>query len=109
VTARHVIAMTLLWIGVGWNLIAALGVLVMRSAFDRLHYPAVATLGALFVAAAVLVEKSFSLVGDEAVLVAVFLLIASPILTHATARAVRISKHGDWRVKEQEDIEVEEP
>jgi monovalent cation/proton antiporter MnhG/PhaG subunit len=99
----------LLWIGVGWNLIAAIGVLVMRSAFDRLHLPAVATLGAVFVAAAVLVEKSFSLVGDEAALAAVFLLIASPVLTHATARAVRISQHGDWRAQEQEDIEVEEP
>jgi multicomponent Na+:H+ antiporter subunit G len=108
-TTRHVIAVILLWIGVGWNLIAAIGVLVMRSAFDRLHFPAVATLGAVFVAAAVLVEKSFSLVGDEAAIAAVFLLIASPVLTHATARAVRISRHGDWRVQEREGIEVEEP
>jgi monovalent cation/proton antiporter MnhG/PhaG subunit len=108
VTARHVIAVILLWIGVGWSLVAALGVLVMRSAYDRLHFPAVATLGAVFVAAAVIVEKSFSLLGDEAALAALVLLIASPVLTHATARAVRISQHGDWRVQDQEDIEVEE-
>jgi multicomponent Na+:H+ antiporter subunit G len=109
VTVRHVIAEILLLIGVALNLIAAIGVLVMRDAYDRLHFPAVATLGAVFIAASVLVEKSFSLVGDEAALAAVFLLVASPVLTHATARAIRIAEHGDWRVQEQEGIEVEEP
>ena len=56
--------------------------------------------------AAVVVQKSFSLVGDKAILVAVFLLVVSPLLTHLTGRAARIAEHGDWR---HDDIEVEEP
>jgi monovalent cation/proton antiporter MnhG/PhaG subunit len=108
-TARHVIAEVLLWIGVAFNLIAAIGVLVMRNAYDRLHFPAVATLGAVLVAASVLVEKSFSLLGDEAAVAAVFLLMTSPVLTHATARALRIDTQGDWRKADEEQIEVEEP
>jgi monovalent cation/proton antiporter MnhG/PhaG subunit len=105
---RHVIAEILLWTGVAANLIAAVGVLVMRTAYDRLHFPAVAVLGAVFVAVAVVVEKSFSLVGDQALLIALFLLFASPVLSHATARAVRIAERGDWRVEEDEGIELEE-
>jgi multicomponent Na+:H+ antiporter subunit G len=105
---RHVVAEILLWLGVAANLIAAVGLLVLRSAYDRLHLPPVAMLGALLVVAAVVVEKSFSLVGDQALLIALFLLITSPVLTHAMARAVRIAERGDWRVHEQEDIEVEE-
>ena len=105
---RHVVTEIFLWLGVALNLAAALGVLVMRNAYDRLHFPAVATLGALFIAIAVVVEKSFSLVGDESLLIGVFLVVVSPILTHATGRAIRIDQHGDWRAREQEQIEVEE-
>jgi multicomponent Na+:H+ antiporter subunit G len=108
-TMRHVITGVLLWSGVALNLVAAVGVMAMRDAYDRLHFPAVATLGAVLVAVAVLVEKSFSLVGDEALLIAAFLLVAAPVLTHATARAIRIAQRGDWRLQEQEKIEVEEP
>lgn len=108
-STRHFIAVALLWAGVGLNLIASIGVLAMRSAYDRLHFPAVATLGLVLIAIGVLVEKSFSLVGDEAILTAVFLLVASPVLTHAIARAARISARGDWRIADEEEIEVEEP
>jgi monovalent cation/proton antiporter MnhG/PhaG subunit len=107
-SVRHIVTEILLWLGVALNLLAALGMLVMRTAFDRLHFPAVACLGAMFVATAVVVEKSFSLVGDESLLIGVFLVLISPILTHATARAVRIDAHGDWRAQESEHIEIEE-
>jgi multicomponent Na+:H+ antiporter subunit G len=93
---------------VGLNVAAALGVLVMRSAYDRLHFPAVACLGALFIAIAIVIEKSFSLVGDESLLVGAFLVVVSPILTHATARAIRIAEHGHWRAQDDEQIDVEE-
>jgi monovalent cation/proton antiporter MnhG/PhaG subunit len=105
---RHIVTEIFLWLGVALNLFAAVGILVMRNAFDRLHFPAVATLGALMIAIAVVVEKSFSLVGDESLLIAAFLVLVSPVLTHATARAIRIDAHGDWRVQESEDIETEE-
>ena len=64
----------------------------MGDVYDRLHFSAPGMLGFVCMAAAVLVQNSFSLVGDKALLVAVFLLISSPILTHATARATRIAR-----------------
>lgn len=105
-TVRQIAVDVLLWLGVALVLISCLGVVVMREAYDRLHFSSPAVLGALLVAAAVVVEKSFSLVGDKAILVAVFLLVGSPLLTHVTARAARTAEHGDWRVDE---IEVDEP
>jgi monovalent cation/proton antiporter MnhG/PhaG subunit len=109
VSLRHILTEVFLWIGVGLVLCGALGVVVMRDAFDRLHFPAVASLGALFVAIAVVIEKSFSLVGDESLLAAVFLVVVSPIVTHAIARGIRISERGDWRLGDDEGIEIEEP
>ncbi len=108
-SVRHIITEVLLWAGVGLILCAALGIAVMRESFDRLHFPAVASLGALFVAIAVVVEKSFSLVGDESLLAAVFLVIVSPIVTHAIARGIRITERGDWHLQKDEGIEIEEP
>jgi monovalent cation/proton antiporter MnhG/PhaG subunit len=105
---RHIVTEILLWTGVFLILCATVGVIATRGAFDRLHFPAVASLGALLVSIAVVVEKSFSLVGDESLLIGLFLVMASPVLTHATGRAIRISERGDWRVQADEDIEVEE-
>ncbi len=108
-SARHIITEVFLWLGVALLLISALGVLVLRDALDRLHLPAVSALGALCVAIAIVVEKSFSLIGDESLLTAVFLVIVSPILTHAIGRAIRITERGDWRLGDDEGIEIEEP
>jgi multicomponent Na+:H+ antiporter subunit G len=104
---RHVISDVFLWIGVALNLIACLGVLVMRDTLERLHYTAPALLGAICIAVAVVIKDSFSLTGDKAILIALFLIVASPIVTHATARAARIDQRGDWRLSEAENVEVE--
>jgi monovalent cation/proton antiporter MnhG/PhaG subunit len=106
---RHVIVDVLLWLGVGLNLIAAIGVLAMSNVYDRLHFSGVSALGAVCVAVAVVVEKSFSLMGDESLVAAAILLVGSPVLTHATARAARISERGEWRLQEGEGVEVEKP
>lgn len=68
---------------------ACLGVLVMRGALARLHYVSVSMLGALLVVAAVLVRDGVSLIGLKAVLVGAFLVATGPVLSHATARAIR--------------------
>ena len=67
---------------------ACLGVLVMRGALARLHYVQVASLGAVLVVAAVLVRDGASLIGVKALLVGAFLVATSPVLSHATARAI---------------------
>lgn len=85
---REIVAAILLGFGVLIELLCAVGVLVMRNPFDRLHYLAPATtLGPLAIAAAVLIAESDSQAKIKSVLVAVVLLMTGPVLTHATARA----------------------
>jgi multicomponent Na+:H+ antiporter subunit G len=98
----------LLVAGVALMLLSCLGVLVMRSALDRVHYTGPAALGALLVATAITVEESFSLIGDKALAVGVFLVLSGVVLAHVTARAIRVHELGDWRIQQDEDVEVEE-
>jgi monovalent cation/proton antiporter MnhG/PhaG subunit len=109
VSARTVIAYVLLGCGVSLEVVAALGLLVMRDVYDRLHYIGPAALGAPLVAAAVWVYEGPSQIALEATVVAVIVLAFSPALAHGTARAARISEHGDWRPQPDEGLEVEEP
>jgi multicomponent Na+:H+ antiporter subunit G len=91
----HVAIVALLVCGVGLEIFCAVGVLAMRSAYARLHYTAPAGLGALLLAIAVLLREGFSLIGDKALLIAVFVLVSSPVLSHVTARAAHIREYGD--------------
>jgi monovalent cation/proton antiporter MnhG/PhaG subunit len=105
VSPRGVAVAVLLVLGVGVELGCAVGVLVMRDAYDRLHYTAPATtLGPLAIAAAIVVQESFSQAGVKAILVALALLVTNPVLTHATARAARVRRHGEWLVREDEEV-----
>jgi multicomponent Na+:H+ antiporter subunit G len=85
---RDVITTVLLVAGTAVALLACLGVLLMDDALDRLHFQGALTAAALLIGAAVLVRESFSLIGDRAVIVAVLVLVANPVLTHATGRAL---------------------
>ena len=85
---RDAIATALLFTGVAVELLACAGVVLMRDALDRLHYTGAGTLAALLVAAAVLVRDSFSLIGDKAILLAAFVLVTTPVLTHYIAQAI---------------------
>jgi multicomponent Na+:H+ antiporter subunit G len=105
-TVRHLVVDVFLWLGVALTLLGCLGVVLMRTGYDRLHFASPAVLGAVCIAIAVVVQKSFSLVGDKSILVAVLLIVLSPLLTHATGRAARVVERGDWRVT---DEEAEEP
>ena len=79
----------LLVAGVALDLLACAGVLLRREALDRLHYAGVSIPAALLVVAAVLVWDPISTLGGRALLVAVLILVTSPVLTHATARALQ--------------------
>lgn len=85
---RDVAVTLLLFAGVALQLFCCVGVLVMRGALERLHFAGATTLGVLLIGAAVVVRDSFSLIGSRAILVGVFTLVGSPVLTHATARAL---------------------
>jgi len=81
----------LVGVAVAVELACCLGVLVMEDAYDKLHYlgPA-AIVGPLVLSIAVLVTESFSQAGVKALLTAGLLLVSSPVLAHATARALYI-------------------
>jgi multicomponent Na+:H+ antiporter subunit G len=106
VSVRDLAEYVLLALGGGIQVLSALGVLAMRNAFERLHYVATAGVGAALVCIAVTVRESFSLIGNKALLLAVFFLASGPVLVHATARAARVRGEDGWGVKESE---VEEP
>jgi monovalent cation/proton antiporter MnhG/PhaG subunit len=85
----------LLAVGVAAQLACCVGVLVMRNAFDRLHYAAAGTtVGPFCILAAVLVRQHVSAAGLEAIAAVAFLFLANPILVTATARAARQVHHG---------------
>jgi multicomponent Na+:H+ antiporter subunit G len=94
---RHIVATVLLGAGVALELLAVLGVAVMRDAFDRLHYVGVASFGTLLIAIAILVRQGFSLIADKSLAVGLLLTLLSPVLVHATARSFRTRERGDWR------------
>jgi multisubunit Na+/H+ antiporter MnhG subunit len=102
VSWRAVLAIVLLIAGGLLELIAVLGICVMRDAYDRLHYPGLASFGAFLICVAVPVRESFSLIGDKALLVGVILVLSGPILVQTTVRSLLIRELGDWREKAKE-------
>jgi multicomponent Na+:H+ antiporter subunit G len=106
VSELHQVAVTVLLVaGVAIELIAVLGLLVMRDVHDRLHYVGLIGFGALLVGLSILVREGFSLVGDKALLTGALLALLSPVLVHATARSFRIREHGDWREGIEDHVE----
>jgi monovalent cation/proton antiporter MnhG/PhaG subunit len=93
---RSIVVDALLFAGVAVLLFCGLGVLAMRSAYDRLHYASAAGWGAVLIAVAILVRESLSLIADKALLTATILVVCGPVLSHATARAGRIRERGAW-------------
>ena len=102
---RAVVAVILLIAGGLLELIAVLGICVMRDAYDRLHYVGLAGFGALLIGLAVLIRESFSLIGDKALLVGLILVLSGPILAQTTARSLLIRQLGDWRARAREERE----
>jgi multicomponent Na+:H+ antiporter subunit G len=77
--------------------LCALGLLLSRDFYDQLHFLAPASLiGAVAIPLAVLVEEGFSQAGTKALLIAFLLFWANPVLSHASARAGRIRRKGQW-------------
>jgi multisubunit Na+/H+ antiporter MnhG subunit len=101
-----VVAIILLAAGGMLELLAVLGLCVMRDVFDRLHYVGLAGFGALLISVAIVVHESFSLIGDKALLVGVILVLTGPIMVQSTARSLLIRERGDYRAGIEE---VQEP
>jgi multisubunit Na+/H+ antiporter MnhG subunit len=102
---RAVVAVIFLIAGGLLELIAVLGICVMRDAYDRMHYPGLAAFGAFLICLAVLIRESFSLIGNKALLVGVILVLTGPVLVQTTIRSLLIRELGDWRIKARESSE----
>lgn len=100
-------ATVLLISGVVLELFAVLGLLVMRSAFDRLHYVGLAGYGALLIGISILVRESWSLIGDKALATGTLLVLVGPVLVHTTMRSLRTRERGDWRKGIEDEVEPE--
>lgn len=100
---RQIAADALLAVAVLIVAASALGVLFMPGAFAKLHFvtPAV-VVAPVFVVAALLVREGLDENSGETVLALFFLVAASPFLSHATIRAIRIRERGDWQLKRGE-------
>jgi multisubunit Na+/H+ antiporter MnhG subunit len=97
-TGQQVFGDVLLGLAVAVVLVSSVGILVMRDAFQKLHFvtPA-AVLAPAFVGLAVLVRSGWSSSSAITWLAVLFLLIGGPYLAHATVRAAHIRETGDWR------------
>ena len=93
----------LLALGVALELLCCVGVVVMRTTFDRLHYAAAGTtVPAFLVLAAVLVREGFSSGGLDAIAAVALLFLLNPVLVVATARAARRIDYGSVAPRPEE-------
>ena len=86
-------------------LASSVGVLVMRDAYQKLHFVTPAALVApTLVALAVMVQHGLYEMTGEAFLALFFMIIAGPFLSHATIRAIRVRETGDWRPERRSKV-----
>ncbi|MBV8256221.1 MAG: monovalent cation/H(+) antiporter subunit G [Actinobacteria bacterium] len=94
--AGNIAVDVLLAAGVAGALLCCVGVLVMRTTYDRLHYAAAATtVPAFLVLAAVLVREKVGSGGLEAIAAVGLMFLLNPVLLTATARAIRKAEEGE--------------
>jgi monovalent cation/proton antiporter MnhG/PhaG subunit len=84
------VVFTLLGVAVAAELVCVLGVTVMRTVYDRLHYTAAASaVGPLLILVAILIREGLTSQSAQTIAAVGLLFIANPMLIHATARAAR--------------------
>jgi multisubunit Na+/H+ antiporter MnhG subunit len=98
---RDIVADILLGLAVLVVLGASVGVLVMRDAYQKLHFVTPAALVApALVALAIFVQMGLYENTGETFVALLFMVIAGPYLSHATIRAIRVREKGDWRLRQ---------
>ncbi len=97
-----VVAVVLLVVGLACCWVSLIGVLVTHGVYDRLHFLGPVGMGAVCIAVAVFVREPFTATSTKAVFSILFVVVTSPIVVHATARAARIAEHGSWQARADE-------
>lgn len=86
----EVLASVLIFMGAGFCLVGAIGVLRFPDVYARMHAAGITdTIGALLVVLGLLMLAGVSLAGVKLVFILAFLWMASPTATHALAKAAR--------------------
>ena len=97
-SAHGIVADVLLGLAAVVVLVSSAGILVMRDAYQKLHYVApIAVVAPVIVALAVLVQSGWTENSGETWLGLLFMVAGGPFLAHATIRAARIREQGDSR------------
>ena len=100
---KEILIDSLLALAVVVQLACVWGLLAMPHVFDRIHFLTPATsVTPLLVAGAIIARESLNHRGIMSALVAAVLLLFSPVVSHATIRAARIRRHGDWKLQPSE-------
>jgi len=100
VIVKDIVADILLGLAVLIVIGASVGVLIMRDAYQKLHFVTPAALVApALVALAILVQVGLFENTGETFLALLFMVIAGPFLSHPTIRAIRVREKGDWRLE----------
>lgn len=94
----------LLALAVAACFISALGIALFRDIYARLHYLGLASnIGVVCIVAAIFVQKGLSQSSGEAALAALVVVVTSPVITHAIARAAYIREFGDLELEPKSD------
>lgn len=90
---------------IGW--ISVLGMLRMRDPYQRMHYISPpASLSAILIAAAIFLQQGLKPESFKALFTAVVLIAMNTFVTHAAARAFRMSEVKDWHAKKGEEVPI---
>lgn len=93
-----IVADVLLGLAAAVVLASSAGILVMRDAYQKLHYVSpIAVVAPAIVALAVLVQSGWTSSSGQTWLALLFMVAGGPFLAHATLRAGRIRETGDWQ------------
>jgi multicomponent Na+:H+ antiporter subunit G len=103
---RDIATGAFLVLGIGIELLCCIGLVAANDVFDRLHFlgPA-ASLGPLSIAAAIAMQRGFSLASSKAFIAALTMTATGPALTHALARAARVRQFEHWSALPDEVVE----
>ncbi|HUC27276.1 MAG TPA: monovalent cation/H(+) antiporter subunit G [Streptosporangiaceae bacterium] len=99
---RQIAVDVLLGLAVVVALASALGVALMPDVYQKLHYVTpLATVAPVLVGLAILVQSGWTAVAAQTWLTVIFVVMAGPVVSHATIRAAKIRADGDWRMRAQ--------
>jgi monovalent cation/proton antiporter MnhG/PhaG subunit len=101
------IASVLVWMGVALAIVSAIGLGIMKNAFERLHFNAiVVSFSTWLIILAVWIDDPSWQARLKSASIGVLLFLMNAVLSHATARAIRIRDEGQVEPREGDKIRV---